>query len=534
MRPAAEILGLTNLLDRYPAPALRRPAPARGDGPGDRARPAGLPLRRAALEPRRQAARLDAGGDQEPAPAAEDDDGLRHPRPDRGDDDGRQDRRHARRPGRADRRAARPLRQAGQPLRRGLHRLAGDEHADRPDRRRWRRFVTGDGIALPVGRPLAAAPAGAVVYGLRPESMHLGGEVPLRVDVVEPTGSETHVLGHSARPRSSASSASASGRSRARRSASRSTRRRRISSTPPPGRASRPEGARRRGRRPFGQIQSRDKEVTSREQHHPQRPAGRRRRPRRRQRARRAAPSRRRSRPTRPRRAPRCACCAGCRSSRARRRPGTPTPRPSPRRPASRCGSTRRAGRTCAPRPPSPPTSAPGPDMVMSWFDDPFQYPDKLIDVTELAEAVGAANGGWYDGPKGYAVRDGKFIAMPLCAIGNAICYRESHVEAAGFTEFPTDSAGFLELCKALQGEQHPGRLPARQGGRRRQQLRPLAAVEQRRQDDRRGRHGRRSTAPRRAPRSSTPRSSTRPSSPAPRAGSTSTTTAPSSPGRCR
>ena len=40
-----------------------------------------------------------------------------------------------------------------------------------------------------------------------------------------------------------------------------------------------------------------------------------------------------------------------------------------------------------------------GPDMVMSWFDDPFQYPDKLIDVTELATAVGEANGGWYDGP---------------------------------------------------------------------------------------------------------------------------------------
>ena len=101
-----------------------------------------------------------------------------------------------------------------------------------------------------------------------------------------------------------------------------------------------------------------------------------------------------------------------------------------------------------------------GPDMVMSWFDDPFQYPDKLIEVTELAEAVGAANGGWYDGPKGYAVRDGKFIAMPLCAIGNAICYRQSHLEAAGFTEFPKDSAGFLELCKALKANNTPAGFP--------------------------------------------------------------------------
>ena len=57
------------------------------------------------------------------------------------------------------------------------------------------RFLTGDGIALPIGRPLSSAPKDGAVYGLRPESMHLGGDVPLTIDVVEPTGSETHVLG---------------------------------------------------------------------------------------------------------------------------------------------------------------------------------------------------------------------------------------------------------------------------------------------------------------------------------------------------
>ena len=49
-------------------------------------------------------------------------------------------------------------------------------------------------------------------------------------------------------------------------------------------------------------------------------------------------------------------------------------------------------------------------------------------------------------------------------------------------------------LPRALQGaarQGHSRRLPARQGGRRRQQLRPLAALEPRRQDGRRGRHGR-------------------------------------------
>ena len=57
---------------------------------------------------------------------------------------------------------------------------------------------------------------------------------------------------------------------------------------------------------------------------------------------------------------------------------------------------------------------------------------------------------------KGYATRDGKFIGLPLATIGNAIVYRESWVKEAGFSEFPKDTAGFLELCKALQKTGHP------------------------------------------------------------------------------
>ncbi len=87
--------------------ALGRPAPAGGDGPRHRPRPAGLPVRRAVVEPRRQAPRADADRDPRTAPAAEDHDGLRHPRPDRGDDHGRPDRRDAGRKYRAGRLAAR-------------------------------------------------------------------------------------------------------------------------------------------------------------------------------------------------------------------------------------------------------------------------------------------------------------------------------------------------------------------------------------------------------------------------------------------
>ena len=102
----AKTLGLDELLDRKPCGALGRPAPARRDGPGDRARAEGVPDGRAALEPRRQAPRLDARRAREAARAARRDDGLRDPRPGGGDDARAAGRRAPRRPAAAGRHAA--------------------------------------------------------------------------------------------------------------------------------------------------------------------------------------------------------------------------------------------------------------------------------------------------------------------------------------------------------------------------------------------------------------------------------------------
>ena len=96
------------------APALGRPAPARRARPRHRAPSAGLPVRRAAVEPRRQAAGADAGRAEEAAPAPRHDGDLRHPRPGRGDDARRPRRGHEGRAGAAGRRAARALQRAGQ------------------------------------------------------------------------------------------------------------------------------------------------------------------------------------------------------------------------------------------------------------------------------------------------------------------------------------------------------------------------------------------------------------------------------------
>jgi len=58
-----------------------------------------------------------------------------------------------------------------------------------------RRFVAASGVVLPAPDGARAANGRDLVYGLRPESMHPSTEgIPLKVIVVEPTGSETQVM----------------------------------------------------------------------------------------------------------------------------------------------------------------------------------------------------------------------------------------------------------------------------------------------------------------------------------------------------
>jgi multiple sugar transport system ATP-binding protein len=57
------------------------------------------------------------------------------------------------------------------------------------------RFLTDDGAVLPVPASPPSARGRALVYGIRPEAFSLGGPVSLKVQVIEPTGSESQVVG---------------------------------------------------------------------------------------------------------------------------------------------------------------------------------------------------------------------------------------------------------------------------------------------------------------------------------------------------
>ena len=78
VRSAAVKVHLEEFLDRYPAPALRRPAPAHRARPRDGAAAERVPDGRAALQSRRQAARPHALGAEAAAGRSRRDHDLRH------------------------------------------------------------------------------------------------------------------------------------------------------------------------------------------------------------------------------------------------------------------------------------------------------------------------------------------------------------------------------------------------------------------------------------------------------------------------
>lgn len=97
-----------------------------------------------------------------------------------------------------------------------------------------------------------------------------------------------------------------------------------------------------------------------------------------------------------------------------------------------------------------------GPDLIIGTLDDPFKFPDKLIDVTDVAEYLGSQYGGWYPVAEKYGKKGNGWIAIPQGATGGCLNYRISHMKAAGFEEFPKDLPGFLKLCQGLKKNNTP------------------------------------------------------------------------------
>jgi len=99
-----------------------------------------------------------------------------------------------------------------------------------------------------------------------------------------------------------------------------------------------------------------------------------------------------------------------------------------------------------------------GPDLVMGWFDDPHIYPQKLIDLSDVAEDLGGHLGGWFDVARtyGYSQPLKHWVAVPIGATGQTLNHRVSWMKEAGLEKFPATNDDLLKLARALKQRGHP------------------------------------------------------------------------------
>ncbi len=99
-----------------------------------------------------------------------------------------------------------------------------------------------------------------------------------------------------------------------------------------------------------------------------------------------------------------------------------------------------------------------GADVIIGFNADPHLYADKLLEVTDLADYLGAKYGGWYELAEVYGRRwkSQAWLGLPMGGTTGPVVYRRSWVKEAGFEKIPNDLGEFLKLCQGLKRIGHP------------------------------------------------------------------------------
>ena len=98
-----------------------------------------------------------------------------------------------------------------------------------------------------------------------------------------------------------------------------------------------------------------------------------------------------------------------------------------------------------------------GPDLFWGLYSLPHLFPQKCLDVTDVAEHLGKKYGGWAESAQQYGKSGDKWIAVPVCYSGNLINYRKAASAKAGFSTFPKTTDEFMAYAKAMKAQGTPG-----------------------------------------------------------------------------
>jgi len=100
--------------------------------------------------------------------------------------------------------------------------------------------------------------------------------------------------------------------------------------------------------------------------------------------------------------------------------------------------------------------SGTGADIIMGFSNWPQLYAESVVDVGDLAQEIGNAQGGYYDVSKQIATVGNKWIGVPWTVGGGLISWRVSWFKEVGYDKFPETWDTFREAGKKLKAKGRP------------------------------------------------------------------------------
>src|SRR5437773_3085674 len=100
--------------------------------------------------------------------------------------------------------------------------------------------------------------------------------------------------------------------------------------------------------------------------------------------------------------------------------------------------------------------SGSGADIIQMLWNWPQLYANGLLDVSDIADPIGKAQGGFYEVFDAAAKVNGRWLAVPHAVIGNAVAYRRSWFNEIGVREFPKTWDEYREVGKKLKAKGRP------------------------------------------------------------------------------
>jgi multiple sugar transport system substrate-binding protein len=113
-------------------------------------------------------------------------------------------------------------------------------------------------------------------------------------------------------------------------------------------------------------------------------------------------------------------------------------------------------GNDLQPRVTSAIQSGAGPDLFMLFNNHPHIYGASAVDISDVAESIAKAQGGYYTLAKANTTDGKKVLSVPWAVIGAMIAYRKSWFEEIGFSKFPETWQEYHDAGKKLKAKGRP------------------------------------------------------------------------------